>query len=58
MRTVWIFREKIINLSSGAHVLHETYLANSCRCQNANGTEMYTSVERTCSACRAFVFAR
>ena len=36
--TVWIFREKIENLSSGAHVLHITSnLVNSRRCQDVEG---------------------
>ena len=58
MRTVWIFREKIENSSSGALVLHMTSnLTISRRCQDENGNEMYQNVKRTCRACRTTVFA-
>ena len=55
MRTVWIFREKIDNLSLGA----------GRPCQGGNGMDFYTNGRRTCRACivlflliRAMVFWR
>ena len=39
VRTVWIFREKIENLSLNAHVLHITSnLVNSPPCQSEDGS--------------------
>ena len=57
VRMVWIFRDKIENSSSGAHVLHMTSnLIISRRCQDENSKEIYHNVKRTCRACRAIVF--
>ena len=59
VRTVWIFKEKIENLSSGAHVLHVTSnLIRSRRFQGENGVEMFTNVKRTNRACKAFFCSR
>ena len=58
MRTVWIFREKIKNSSSGALVFQMTSnLIISRRCKDENGEDMYQNVKRTCRACRIIVFA-
>ena len=58
MRTVWIFREKFKNSSSGARVLHMTsYSIIPRRCQDDNDKEMYQNVKGTSRACRAIVFA-
>ena len=58
VRMVWILKEKLENLSSGACVLHMTSNLNiSRRCQDENGKEINQNAKRTCRACRAIVFA-
>ena len=52
-RTVWIFREKIENLLSGAHIFHTTsYLVISS--QDKNGKVMHQNIKHTYGACTCF----
>ena len=58
VRTVWILKEKFVNLSSGSRVLHMTpNLIISSRCEDENSKEMNQNVELMCRASRAIVFA-
>ena len=54
----WKRRERTENSSSCANVLYRTLnLVISRRHLGDDGKEMYQNVKRTCSTCRAIVFA-